>query len=236
VSNIEIIKVNNGYVRLVDHMGSDLTTVNSARVSYDKQSFEMTEKDEKLIKYLAKHGHTSPFRHSMLQFEVYAPLLIARQWWKHCIGSAHQDPMTAWNESSRRYVTEEPEFYIPNPTQWRLKPENSKQGSGGELWLQDPELAKKATGALKEYIEKGVDAYEKAMEIGIAPEQARLFLPAYALMVRWYWTVSVQGACHFLELRLGKEAQLEIQDFAKAVYTLSKQYFPVSVKELLENE
>jgi thymidylate synthase (FAD) len=226
--------LNSGYVRLVDHMGSDLTTVNSARVSYDKQSHELTEKDEKLIKFLAQHGHTSPFRHSMLQFEVYAPLLIARQWWKHCIGSAHQDPMTAWNESSRRYVTEEPEFYIPEPDQWRLKAQNNKQGSGEPLWLVDPNLAKKVTGALKEHIQKGVEAYEKALEIGIAPEQARLFLPAYALMVRWYWTSSLQGVSHFLNLRLENDAQWEILEYAEAIKTLSESKFPVSLNQLLK--
>ena len=233
---IEILKVNNGYVRLVDHMGSDLSVVNSARVSYDKQSFELNEKDERLIKFLAQHEHTSPFRHATLQFEVYAPLLIARQWWKAVVGSSHQDNMVAWNESSRRYITEEPEFFIPEPDQWRTKPANSKQGSGDALWLTDPEGAKKATGALREYIMKGVEAYEKAMEIGICAEQARLFLPAYALMVRWYWTASLQGVAHFLNQRLGHDAQGEIQQYAKAVGTLTKQYFPVSIKELVNHE
>lgn len=223
-----------GYVRFVDRMGSDLTVVNSARVSYDKQSHELTEKDIKLIKYLAKHGHTSPFRHAMLQFEVYAPLMVARQWWKHCIGSGHQDPMLAWNESSRRYVTEEPEFYIIQPEEWRMSPANSKQGSGDALWVHDPEFAKKATGALKEYIMTGVEAYEKAMEGGICAEQARVFLPSYPMYVRWYWTTSLQAVCHFLSLRLGHESQSEIQDYAKAVYALSKKYFPVSLEQLVE--
>lgn len=109
------IKVlNEGYVRLVDHMGSDLTVANAARVSYAKQSFELSDRDIKLIKFLAREGHTSPFRHAITQFEVYAPLMVARQWWKYVVGSAHYegtgDSLEAWNESSRRYITEEPVF------------------------------------------------------------------------------------------------------------------------------
>ncbi|HID1463651.1 TPA: FAD-dependent thymidylate synthase [Staphylococcus aureus] len=122
-----------GYVRLVNHMGSDLTVVNSARVSYAKESKELNDKDVKLIKFLAREGHTSPFRHVIAQYEVYAPLMVARQWWKYVIGSSHQegtgDSFDAWNESSRRYITEEPTFYIPSSKEWRSKPKNSKQGS-----------------------------------------------------------------------------------------------------------
>lgn len=103
-----------GYVRLVDHMGSDLTVVNAARVSYAKESSQLSERDIKLIKFLAGEGHTSPFRHAIAQFEVYAPLMVARQWWKYVVGSAHYegtgDSLDAWNESSRRYITEEPVF------------------------------------------------------------------------------------------------------------------------------
>ncbi len=99
---------------MVDVLGNDLTAVNAARVSYNKESSEMTDKDQKLIDYLVDHGHTSPFRHAIVQLEVYAPLMVARQWWKHVIGSSHQegsqDPFTAWNESSRRYITEEIQF------------------------------------------------------------------------------------------------------------------------------
>src|SRR6185312_8614487 len=123
-----------GYVILHDVMGSDLTVANAARVSYDKKSDELTEGDRRLIAFLAREGHTSPFRHATLQFEVYSPLMVARQHWKYVAGSsiaeATGDNMDAWNESSRRYVTEEPTFYIPNRDEWRLAPANSKQGSG----------------------------------------------------------------------------------------------------------
>lgn len=176
-----------GYVRLVNHLGSDLTVVNAARVSYQKESFELDQNDEKLISFLAKHDHTSPFRHAMLQFEVYAPLMVARQWWKYIVGSSHMegigDTMNGWNESSRRYVTEEPVFYVPNENEWRSMPDNKKQGSGEPVAT---ELGKEYTKDLLELIEKGQGLYEKAMEDGICSEQARLFLPAYGLYVRWY--------------------------------------------------
>ena len=224
--------LNKGYVRLVDVLGSDLTPVNAARVSYDKESSELSDKDERLLKFLAREGHTSPFRHAMLQFEVYAPLMVARQWWKYVVGSDHT--MEAWNESSRRYVTENPEFYIPNEFQWRTAPENSKQGSGKPLYIDDELGAYKATGALRELIDKGLQAYEKALEIGICAEQARLFLPAYGLYVRWYWTASLAGVAHFLNQRLEHDAQKEIQDYAIAVKGLAEEKFPVSLKELLK--
>jgi thymidylate synthase (FAD) len=220
-----------GYVRLVDVLGNDLTPVNAARVSYDKESSELSDKDERLLKFLAREGHTSPFRHAMLQFEVYAPLMVARQWWKYVVGSDHT--MEAWNESSRRYITEKPEFYKLSPDEWRLAPENSKQGSGDPLWLYDAESAKMATQALLEYVDTGLKAYEKALEAGICAEQARLFLPAYGLYVRWYWTASLAGVAHFLNQRLAHDAQREIQEYAKAVKYLAESKFPVSLKELL---
>src|SRR5690625_4780429 len=117
-----------GYIRLVDVMGDDRTVVNAARVSFDKKTEELTERDERLIRFLAREGHDSPFRHASLQFEVYAPLMIARQWWKYVVGSDHI--MDAWNESSRRYITENEEFYVPQADEWRSYPDDVKQGSG----------------------------------------------------------------------------------------------------------
>jgi thymidylate synthase (FAD) len=171
----------------VNHMGSDLTVVNAARVSYAKESTEWSEKDLRLIRFLAREGHTSPFRHVMLQFEIYAPLMVARQWWKYVVGSSHMegtgDSLEAWNESSRRYITEEPIFYIPNPEEWREKPENSKQGSGQAIGA---ESGKNYTKKLMDYVEAGVQKHEEALADGICAEQARLFLPAYGMYVRWY--------------------------------------------------
>lgn len=234
---MKVLVAEKGYVRLVDTLGDDLKPVNAARVSYDKQSHEFTERDGKLIRFLAREDHTSPFRHAIMQFEIYAPLMVARQWWKYVIGSGHneQDPFLAWNESSRRYITEEPEFYIPSIDEWRLAPSNSKQGSGDAMWLHSPEQAKLATGALRDLVHTSLKAYDKALEMGICAEQARLFLPAYGLYVRWYWTASLQGVAHFLRQRLAHDAQVEIQQFAKVVESFARDRFPVSIEELLSH-
>lgn len=223
--------LNEGYVRLVDKMGSDLTPVNAARVSYDKEAKEMRQKDTRLLTFLAQEGHTSPFRHATLQFEVYAPLLVARQWWKYVVGSSHQDNMVAWNETSRRYITEEPRFFIPDADEWRSAPENSKQGSGESL---DYLTGLTLSAELVDHIDRSLELYEAALEAGVCAEQARLFLPAYGLYVRWYWTASLQGVSHFLNQRLEQDAQKEIQEFAQAVRTLSEEVFPVSIKELVK--
>ncbi|MCD4714445.1 MAG: FAD-dependent thymidylate synthase [Clostridiales bacterium] len=224
--------LNKGYVRLVDVLGSDLSVVNSARVSYNKATSELRDEDIKLINFLAKNDHTSPFRHATLQFEIYAPLMCARQWWKYVIGSAHQDPFTAWNESSRRYVTEEVEFYIPASNEWRSKPENSKQGSGDPV---DIKIGLEAVERLLAQHEAGMRNYDWAIANGIATEQARLFIPsAYGLMVRWYWTVSLQGVSHFLVQREDAHAQHEIQMYAHAIKKLALEKFPVALGALLD--
>ncbi|MBX4152441.1 FAD-dependent thymidylate synthase [Paenibacillus lautus] len=218
-----------GYVRLVDVMGTDLSPVNAARVSYAKESKEFTEKDEKLLKFLAREGHTSPFRHAFMQFEVYAPLMVARQWWKYVVGSDHT--MDSWNESSRRYITEEPEFYVPQADEWRSTPDNSKQGSGEPISIVH---GTGFTDYLMASIEEAERAYKIALDAGICAEQARLFLPAYGMYVRWYWSTSLQGVCHFLSQRLEHDAQKEIQDYAKAVLELAKEQFPISLENLLK--
>jgi thymidylate synthase (FAD) len=224
----EMINVlDKGYVRLVNVMGSDLSVANSARVSYDKESTELSEKDARLIRFLAREGHTSPFRHATLQFEMYAPLMVARQHWKYVVGSDHT--MDAWNESSRRYITEEPTFYIPGPYEWRSAPENSKQGSGEAIGVHDGRIL---SYELMKYIEEGERLYKEAMEYGVCAEQARLFLPAYGMYVRYYWTASLQSVAHFLQQRLAHDSQVEIQEYAKAVKTLAEPHFPVSIAEL----
>lgn len=220
-----------GYVRLTNVMGSDLSVVNSARVSFDKESTELTEKDIRLIRFLAREGHTSPFRHATLQFEVYAPLMVARQHWKYIVGSDHT--MDAWNESSRRYVTEEPTFYIPKADEWRSAPENSKQGSGEII---DSNHGEHLTYALMKLVEEGEWLYNDAIQSGVCAEQARLFLPAYGMYVRYYWTASLQSVAHFLNQRLAHDSQVEIQEYAKAVYSLVKPKFPVSIDVLVKTE
>ncbi len=225
MKKIKISVLDKGYVRLVDQLGNDTSVVNAARVSYDKESKGFDEKDGKLLHFLIREGHTSPFRHAALTFEVYAPLFVARQWWKYAVASTHIDDQNGWNESSRRYITEDEEFYIPEPDQWRSKAENSKQGSGDPV---DVSIGTDYTESLKGMIRVGQFAYQTAIKNGIAPEQARLFLPAYGMYVRWRWTVSLQGAMTFLEQRLGHDAQVEIQEYAKAVQSLTRQAFPAT--------
>lgn len=242
-----------GYVARIDSMGSDLSVVNSARASYMKKSNELTEKDIRLIKFLAKHNHLSPFRSGILQFEISSPLMVCRQWMKYRIGGNHtedtadhdevvflnngdddgfSDPLYQRNEASRRYITLTPEFYIPLPNQWRSKPENSKQGSGDTL---PEEKGRFLTNMLLGQIDDGIKNYEWALEQGVAPEQARLFIPsAYGLYTSWYWTTSLQGVCHFLNQRLADDAQKEITEYAKAVYKLAIEKFPVSIEELVK--
>lgn len=227
---MKINVLDRGYVRLVDYMGSDLSVVNAARVSYDKEVEELGDKDRGLLNFLIREKHTSPFRHASLAFEVYAPLVVARQWWKYAVASTHLDDQNGWNESSRRYITEDEEFYIPTATQWRSKPENSKQGSGEPV---DELVGQRFTDRLEEIVRLGEEAYESAMQQGIAPELARLFLPAYGMYVRWRWTTSLQGVMTFLEQRLAHDAQSEIREYADAVLNLSKDTFPETFKSYL---
>lgn len=221
--------LNNGYVQLIKPFGDDLMVVNAARASYDKESLEMTERDRKLIAFLARENHMAPFRHPRVMFEVYAPLVIARQWWRYTIDSSHIEDGTPWSESSRRYITEKTEFYLPSASEWRSKPENSKQGSGEPLPV---EAGIKWTQALEQAYQSGEASYEAALKEGIAPEQARLFLPAYGLMVRWRYTASLQSISHMLNQRLANDSQYEFQQYARAVLELVKPHFPVSIDAL----
>lgn len=217
-----------GYVRKIGTFGSDLTVVNAAKVSFDKEAQEMRPRDEKLMKFLWDHEHTSPFRQCLFQVEVYAPLMVARQWWKYVIGSDHS--MDAWNESSRRYITEEVKFYIPRPNQWRSAPENRKQGSGAMMEIDETTM--ELTERLMERADQSLRDYEWAMENGVAPEQARVFLLGYNMYVRWRWTGSLQSGMHFLRQRLAHDAQAEIQQYAEAVYELLAPDFPHALKQL----
>lgn len=224
-----IIKVlDKGYVRLVDVMGSDLSVVNAARASFAKESKELSTQDARLIDFLVRENHMSPFRHAFLTFEFKAPLMVARQHWKYVVGSDHT--MDSWNESSRRYITMDPEFYIPTPDEWRLAAENKKQGSAG---LAGPWIGSVLTTELVQFLDKAESLYNMALEQGIAPEQARLFLPAYGLYQPYRWSCSLQSLALFLNQRLSEDSQMEIQEYAKAVYELAKEKFPVSIDRLV---
>jgi thymidylate synthase (FAD) len=212
-----------GYVRLTGSMGSELDIVNAARVSFEKESTGkyITDSDARLIRFLKREGHWSPFRHVHVGLEFYAPLMVARQAYKHVVGAATLEEGSSWNESSRRYVTEIPTFYVPE--EWRRAPENKKQGSGDRL---DLEVERQLTFDLIEYIDKSMEYYDKAVAAGVCTEQARLFLPSYGMYVRWRWTPSLDAVMHFLNLRLDSHAQREIQEYAEALLELVQPRFP----------
>ena len=223
--------LDHGYVRMEDAMGNDLTTVNAAKVSFDKRSEQFKPRDQKLVDFLGENDHTSPFRHSVMTFEVYAPMFVKNQWWKYVVGNMH-DPMQAWNESSRRYVTEEPMFYTPY---WRKAPENKKQGSGDFIEVDKGGLTGPAywSARFHDTVKVGVQRYQEAIDGGVAPEQARVFLPAYAMYVRWWWTCSLQGALHLIEQRTAPDAQWEFQEYARVVEYMVRLKFPVATSALL---
>ena len=216
--------LDHGYVLTLDTMGSDLTIVNSARVSFDKSVSSLGRTDYSLIDYLISHRHDSVLRHCAMSFEIYAPLFVARQWWKHHVGATAVDDQNGWNESSRRYVTEEPQFYVPGD--WRAAADNKKQGSGGVL--DDGYKSLKYNKDLENFIETGMRMYEEAMKDGVAPEQARLFLPAYGIYIRWRWTASLNALLHFIDLRRHEGAQWEIQQYADILAEEVKKAFPIT--------
>jgi thymidylate synthase (FAD) len=210
-------------------MGSDLSVVNAARASFAKESLELDQKDIHLIDFLIRENHMSPFRHAFATFEFKAPLMVARQHWKYVVGSDHT--MDSWNESSRRYITIEPEFYVPAVDEWRLAPDNKKQGSGGPI---GPWIGSVLTAELIRYIEQGEALYAMAMDNGVAAEQARLFLPAYGMYVVYRWTCSLQSIALFLNQRLDEGSQVEIRDYARAVLSLIQPEFPISIGGLVD--
>lgn len=217
--------LDHGYVKLIDVMGNDLSIVNAARASYDKESEALSYKDEKLINYLVREKHDSVLRHAAMTFEVYAPMQTKNQWIKHAVASTHLDDQYGWNESSRRYITETPTFYTP--FHFNLAPDNSKQGSGATM---EPEASARWSAVLDNWYGRGEELYEQAMADGMAPEQARLFLPVYGLYVRWRWTASLNAILNFLALRLGHGAQQEIVLYANAVKTIVDEHFPVTAQ------
>lgn len=152
--------------------------------------------------------------------------------WKYIVGSNWTEDQLGWNENSRRYITDGNEFYIPAPDEWRTAPENKKQGSAEPLSVEDGKIW---TALLDQHAFRGEELYNTAIESGIAPELARLFLPAYGLYVTCYWTTSLNALFHVLEERLEHDAQLEIQEYAKAIRDFVEQEFPVSFASWRDN-
>ena len=203
--------------KLIDVMGTDLTVVNAARVSFGKKKKKFEEGDEKLIRYLAKHNHWSPFGHCMLQFHIKAPIFVARQLVKHQVG-------LVWNEISRRYVDTVPEFYVVD--KWREKPVDKKQGSSGEFDQQ--RLCDMAQSRVED---TALDAYQQLIQWGVAPEQARMVLPQ-SLMTEWYWSGSLYAYARVCNLRCAEDSQYETRLIANEIDTQCKKKFPISWKEL----
>ena len=212
-------------IELINSMGSDLSIVNDARASFDKTSDELNEKDVKLINYLIKHEHTSPFRGVVFKFKVKAPLYICRQWWKHVIASNHNDEQLGWNEKSFRYVAidDSNEFYIPQT--FRQQSKNNKQATVGSL---PQELNQKAIAIYEQQCQESYRAYAKLLELGVGREQARgVLVPS--VYTSWVWTVSLQALLNFIGLRLGGGAQSEIGAYAKAIAESIEPIVPVSM-------
>ena len=206
-------------VDLVDSLGTDLTVVNAARVSFNKHQNEWKDSDERLIKYLAEHGHWTPFGHPQVQLRISAPVFVARQLVKHQVG-------LVWNEVSRRYVDGEPAFYAPMT--WRGKPQNAKQGSSGVLELP---LAME-----KRVVQIAIECkhlYQELLEMGVAPEQARMVLPL-SMYTEWYWTGSLSAFARVCNLRLHEDAQEETQEIARQIDNVCATIFPISWKYLVQ--
>lgn len=203
-------------VKYVDHMGTDLSVVNSARVSFGKKSETLSDKDEKLIAYLSKHEHWTPFAHTCISLHIKAPLFVARQLGKHQVG-------LVWNEISRRYVDFEPEIYEPD--QWRGRATDKKQGS-------DP--SKSVCMNKTQYInsvKECIDHYTKLIDTGVAPELARMVLPQ-SMYTEWYWTGSLYSFNRVCKLRLTDDAQYETKVIAKQIAEWCGKLFPTSWKYL----
>jgi thymidylate synthase (FAD) len=217
-----------GFVRYIDHMGSDLMVVNAARVSFNKESeWEhpdshvpaniLSERDRKLISYLAKHNHWTPFAHPQICLHIKAPISIRTQLYKHKVGFVE-------NEVSRRYVKDEPEFYSPK---WRSAPTNgAKQGSSdfmaGTTFIDD---------YYHKTAEEALSCYEELLASGVAPEQARFVLPQGAY-TEWWWTGSLAAYARVCKLRSDSHAQWEVREYAAAISKIIEPKFPESWKAL----
>jgi len=245
--------LDNGHVELVDSMGSDLTVCNAARVSFNKESDwdvdrecearlkksnstfrpsdvrKLSDRDVKLIRYLAKHNHWTPFAHPQVTLRIKAPISIRTQFFKHKQGFVE-------NEISRRYVDEVPEFYYPK---FRHRPSGSaKQGSDG--WLECRDGGAETSGGFathplyesyKHVMSSAMRTYEELIASNVAPEQARFVLPQ-AMYTEWYWTGSLAAYARFYKQRIDEHAQWEIQEYAEAVGKIIRPLFPSSWEEL----
>lgn len=207
-------------MELLDVFGNDLTVVNAARVSFAKESTEFSGADEKLINYLAKHNHVSPFFHPQLRFRFKMPIFVAREWYRHQIGFAR-------NEVSRRYVDTKPECWIPSPDQIRERDPKLKQGSK-ENQVDNAETVHQL---IKTHTEVNVMLYEDLLSKGVAPEIARCILPQ-SMLTEFIETGSLAAYARLYKLRMDPTAQREIRNYAEMIGQLIEPLFPVSWKAL----
>lgn len=235
-------------VTLLDKMGTDLSTVNAARVSFAKASeweidgydeevdleartvysypiYKLADKDVKLINYLAKHKHTSPFGHAFASFRVKAPVFVARQLVKH--------RFLRWNETSRRYVDDPPEMFMPD--KWRAKADNVKQGSSDEEVHQVNYMgySYSVDTSVSNLYHAAEDLYERMLKAGVSAEQARMVLPQ-AMMTEWVWSGSLDAFASMCKLRLDPHTQYESRLVAERVSEEMLKLFPHSWKALME--
>ena len=212
-------------VTYVDHMGDDLSVVNAARVSFGKKSDYMMRvhngeakvlqhKDSRLIRYLAREKHKSPFNHAFATFHVKAPVFVARQLVKH--------EYMPWNEISRRYVDSEPEFYVPDV--WRGRSADKKQGSEGVIEDIDPDVANSMAACAKH-------DYNYLLAKGVSPEQARMILPQ-SMMTEWYWSGTLYAFAKMCGLRLKEDTQAETRIVAEKIEDVMAKLYPVSWEAL----
>ena len=214
-----------GFVEVIDTLGNDLTVVNSARVSFGKRKTKWDKSDERLVRYLAKHKHHSPFRHLQIQFHIKAPEFVMRQWYKHVVGiettSNSSTKDHAWNEISGRYVPVEDYYY---PPYFRKQSDDNKQGSEGNI-----EDQKQGYFLWEKGLHQIQETYKELLELGVAKEQARAILPL-SQYTEVYWTASFQAIMNFIELRNEKTSQWEIQEYAKSLLDLMYDSFPKTTK------
>jgi len=209
-----------GFVEILETFGDDLTVVNAARVSFDKVSTELTEGDKKLINYLAKHDHVSPFFHPQARFRIKLPIFVAREWYRHTIGFAR-------NEVSRRYVDTPPECWVPKAQEIRERNPKLKQGSKDTPVADSDEVH----AILSQQTQAALQTYHDLLAKGVAPEVARAVLPQ-SMYTEFVETASLAGYARLCHLRLGPDAQKEIRDYATAINQILEERFPVSWKAL----
>ena len=211
-----------GFVELIDTFGDDLTVVNAARVSFDKTSFELTDGDKKLINYLAKHDHISPFFHPQARFRIKMPIFVCREWFRHTIGLAR-------NEVSRRYVDSDPECWVPAADNIRERDPKVKQGSKATA-VDDAEAVHLL---MRDQTDSALNTYYTLLDRGVAPEVARSVLPQ-SMYSEFMETGSLAAYARICKLRLDPSAQKEIREYAGIVQSMLHERFPVSWKALCD--